>query len=46
VALGVEPAHLALLLGGVVVILGIGIVAGTLTQRHATPAAAVRGDLE
>jgi putative ABC transport system permease protein len=46
VSLGVEPAHLALVLSIVVGIVAVGIVAGAVTQRHATPVAAVRGDLE
>ena len=46
VTLGIEPAHLALVLSIVVGIVAVGILAGTVTQRHATPAAAVRGDFE
>jgi len=45
VPLGVEPGHLALLLAVSVVVVAVGIAAGTIAQRRAAPAAAVRGGL-
>ena len=46
VTVGIEPAHLLILLIGIVIIVGLGIGLGTALQRGAAPAAAVRRGFE
>ena len=46
VSLTPEPAQLAIVLGGIVAVVVLGLVAGTLMQRGAAPTAAVRRGFE